>query len=310
MLNWKQLIRLEYGRYEMELNSFPPVIDSTMLAQYRNCPTSFNLGYLQHWKPQGESIHLIAGGAFAKGAEVSRRSFYVDGISQQDAEAEGLQALITAYGNATTDTVKSLDRMCGALEFYYENYPLTTDIARVAKLGPTYAVEFSFGTPLSILHPVTGQPLIFAGKADAVVEYGGGLYIMDEKTTSMLGASWSKQWDLRAQFTAYAWGLRQLGYVAAGCIVRGVSILKTKYDTQQAIVAQPSWKIDRWEREMHRTINAMIADWRTGDFAYDLGEACNHYGGCSFKMACMASDPTPWLNTYYEKREWHPLAQH
>lgn len=292
------------------MNNFPPVIDSTMLSAYRSCPTSFKLGYIDHWKLQGDSIHLIAGGAFAKGIEMARKSFYIDGLSQTDSEADGLAALITAYGVAETTTAKTLDRMCGALEFYYENYPLSTDVARVAKLGPTHAVEFSFGTPLSILHPVSGQPLIFAGKADTVVDYAGGLYVMDEKTTTQLGSSWAKQWDLRGQFTAYAWGLRQLGFEAAGAIVRGVSILKTKYETQEAIVSQPGWKIDRWEKELYRTVRMMITDWEAGDWAYNLGSSCNDYGGCPYKMCCMSSDPKPWLETYYEKREWHPLASH
>lgn len=289
---------------------FPPVLDSTMLAAYKSCPQSFKLGYQDHWKPQGESIHLIAGGAFAKGIEMGRKAFYIDGLSQADAEAEALAALITKYGDAETDTAKTLDRMCGALEFYYENYPLSTDVARVARLGPTYAAEFSFGTPLDVVHPVTGEPLIFAGKADAVVDYAGGLYVMDEKTTTQLGSSWAKQWDLRSQFTAYAWALSHLGYKAAGAIIRGVSILKTKYETQEAIVPQPQWKIDRWERELYRTINLMLADYASGDWGYNLGSACNEYGSCPYKMTCMASDPKPWLETYYEKREWHPLAEH
>jgi hypothetical protein len=294
------------------MNDFPPVIDSTMIAAYRNCPTQFNLGYLKHWKLIGENVNLHAGAAFAKGTEIARRAFYVDGLSQLDAEAEGLSALITAYGDfdPPEGSAKTLDRMCGALEFYYENYPLTTDVARVAKLGPTYAVEFSFGTPLPILHPVSKLPLVFAGKADAVVDYAGGLYVMDEKTTTSLGASWSKQWDLRAQFTAYAWGLRQLGYTPAGSIIRGVSILKTKFETQEAIVGQPQWKIDRWEREMLKTVSRMIEDWIKQEFAFDLGEACNHYGGCAYKMCCMAPDPEPWLKSYYEQREWNPLDRH
>jgi PD-(D/E)XK nuclease superfamily len=296
------------------MNVFPPVIDSTMLASYRNCPTSFNLGYLQHYRlgSGGESVHLVAGGAFAKACEMARRAFYVDGMSQQDAEAEGLIALVKAYGDfdPPEGSAKTLERMCGALEYYFESYPLATDIARVSKLGPNYAVEFSFATPLPFNHPVTGLPLIFAGKADAVVDYAGGLYILDEKTTTSLGSQWAKQWDLRAQFTAYAWGLKQLGFKPAGSIVRGISILKTKFETQQAIVGQEQWKIDRWEKEMHRTVAAMINDYKTQDFAYNLGAACAEYSGCPYRMVCLSPDPEPWLNTYYEKHEWHPLAQH
>jgi len=295
-----------------QLSEFPPVIDSTMLAAYRSCPMYFKQAYIDHWKLQGESVDLHAGAAFAKAMEIGRRAFYVDGMSREDSEAEALQAMIEAYGDfeAPEGHVKSLDRMCGAVEFYYENYPLDTDVARVAKLGSTYAVEFSFGMPLPIKHPVTGQPIIISGKADAGVNYGGGLYIMDEKTTSKLGDKWARQWDLRGQFTCYAWALRQLGFKPAGSIVRGISILKTNYDTKEAIIGQPEWKINRWYEGMLLTVQHMIDDWRSGKWEYNLGESCNAYGSCSFKMCCDSPDPEPWLKTYYEKREWNPLHKH
>ena len=294
------------------MRDFPPVVDSSMLAAYKSCPRHFELGYVDNQQLQGESVHLHAGGAFAKGVEAGRRSYYVDGMSQQDSEAEGLLALVTAYGDfeCPEGVAKTLDRMCGALEFYYENYPFDTDRARIAKLGPTYAVEFSFGIPIGVLHPVSGNPIIFAGRADGIVEYANGLYPIDEKTTSQLGASWSRQWELRGQFTGYAWALRKTGYTPTGSIVRGISILKTKYETQEAIVSQPPWKIDRWEASMIRTVGEMIADWRSGQFNYDLGESCNAYGGCSHKMLCQVEDPKPWLETYYETRVWHPLDRH
>jgi hypothetical protein len=291
-------------------SSFPAVIDSSMLAAYRACPQSFRLAYTDHWKLKGESVHLHAGGAFAKAMEAGRRAYYVHEMIQQDSEAEAMRALILAYGDfeAPEGSAKTLDRMMGALEFYYETYPLDTDPARVVLLGNTHAVEFSFSTPISILHPVTQEPIIFAGKADAVVEYGGGLYVMDEKTTTQLGSTWARQWDLRGQFSGYAWALHQLGERPAGSIVRGISILKTKYDTQEAVVGQPDWKVDRWELMMYRTINDMIDDWTAGQWDYDLSESCNHYGGCAYKQCCMAPDPTPWLNLNYEKRVWDPLS--
>ena len=292
-------------------NKFPEVLDATMLIAYRGCPQHFKKSYVDNWKPTGESIHLIAGGAFAKGTEMSRRAFYDEHLSQDDAQAAGLEALITHYGDfqPPEKAVKTLDRMCGALEFYYENYPLLTDQARVACLGGVNAVEFNFAIPLPILHPQTGNPLIYSGACDAVVDYAGGLYAMDEKTTSQLGASWSKQWDLRFQFTGYAWALREHGFKSAGTIVRGVSILKTKYETQQAVVGQEEWKIDRWYKQMLIRVNAMVNSFTTGEYEYDLGESCNAYGGCPFKTVCLAPKEEPWLEGYFVQKEWLPLER-
>jgi len=289
--------------------TFPEVLDSSMLSSFTNCPQLFFRAHIQHWKLQGESIHLHAGSAYAKGLEAARRSFMA-GDLPSIAEGKGLGELIHAYGDFEAgQEAKSLPRMCGALEFYFSQYPLQTDIAKIATVGGLPAVEWSFAIPLPIKHPETGNPLLFCGRTDALVQMAGGLYALDDKTTSQLGASWSRQWDLRGQFIGYAWAMRTLGLQPAGTIVRGVSILKTKYDTLQAIIAQPDWKIDRWYEQLEGKISQMLECYRTGNWRYVMDEACNHYGQCPMRQVCLSNDPEPWLRTYYEKSTWNPLTR-
>ena len=78
---------------------FPVAIDSTLLGTYRSCPHKAFRQYIEHWKPAAESVHLIAGGAFADGIEAARRAFYEDALSPQDAVALGLRALVEKYGD-------------------------------------------------------------------------------------------------------------------------------------------------------------------------------------------------------------------
>lgn len=295
-------------------NKFPEAIDSSMLAAYADCPTRFHYSYIDNWKLKGsgKSIHLHAGGCYAKGLEIARSAYYNDGISPGGALVQGLEGMRAAWGDyeVPKDTPKTLDRMLGALEFYFDNYPLDTDAARIANLAGRNAIEFSFAIPIPVLHPTTGNPIILCGRCDAIAEYAKGLYAMDEKTTSSLGASWGKQWDLRGQFTGYAWAMRELGLKPAGSIVRGISILKTMYGAAEAIVPQPDWKITRWYKEALGRIEAMKRDYAAGEWTFNLGESCNHYGGCAFKQPCMSPTPHVWLNTYYEKEEWLPLNRH
>ena len=186
------------------------------------------------WKPKAPSVHLVAGGAFAAGIESARRAFFLDGADGATAEGVGLAALIRHYGSleCPADSPKSLERVCGALEFYFERYPLGRDGANPITLaGGKRGIEFSFAEPTHILHPVTGQPILYTGRSDMIAERAAGIYIYDEKTTSSLGASWGKQWEMRSQFTGYGWAAKKQGIKVAGMIVRGISILKTKYDT-------------------------------------------------------------------------------
>lgn len=291
---------------------FPHAVDSTILAAFRSCPQKAFRTYVQHWKPKSESVHLIAGGAFAKGVEVGRRAFFENGLSAADSEAEAIGALIQAYGDfeCPSDSAKSLERMCGALEFYFAQYPLGADgMTPITLANGSRGIEFSFAEPLSIKHPVTGNPILYTGRSDMIADFAGARYIVDEKTTSQLGASWPRQWENRSQFTGYCWASAQSGVPVEGAIIRGVSILKTKYDTLQTITYRPQWEIDRWVHQVEVDLLRMIKCWEDGWWDYNLDHSCGDYGGCSLLQICKSEDPVSWLPMYFEQKVWDPLAK-
>jgi hypothetical protein len=291
---------------------FPVAIDSTILAAFRSCPQKAFRTYIEHYKPATESVHLIAGGAFADGIEAARRAYYEEGREAPDCVALGLAALVRKYGDfeCPPDSAKSLERTCGALEFYFENYPLGADGATpISFPDGRRGIEFSFAEPLPINHPVTGEPLLYTGRADMIAEAYGGIYVYDEKTTSSLGPSWAKQWDMRSQFTGYTWAARQSGLNPQGVCVRGVSILKTKYDTQQVLTYRGNHEIDRWLDQVVRDIQRMVRCWEEGYWDFNLDHACAEYGGCSMVTVCKSANPQTWLDTYFVQRVWNPLIR-
>lgn len=291
---------------------FPLAIDSTTLGAFRSCPQKAFRTYLQHHKPLNESVHLVAGGAFAAGIEAARRAYYEQSIPAPDAIADGIRALLAHYGDfeCPADSAKSLERTAGALEFYFEHYPLGADGATpLAFSNGQSGIEFSFACPLPVNHPVTGDPLLYTGRSDMIAEAYGGIYIYDEKTTSSLGPSWARQWEMRSQFTGYCWAAREFGLNPQGVCVRGVSILKTKYDTQQVLTYRSPYEIDRWLDQTCRDLERMIASWKSGHWDYNLDHACSEYGGCSMTTVCKSSDPEAWLKNYFVQRVWDPLAK-
>lgn len=289
---------------------FPHVVDSTMLAAFRSCPQKFFRTYMEHWKPQGESVHLVAGAAFARGLEVARREFYERGMSAEDAIAAGIGALLAAYGdfNAPEGSAKTPERMAGAMEYYFDVHPLASDPAAPLELpSGKRAIEFSFAQPLPFDHPQSGDPILYTGRSDMICTFADGIYIEDDKTASQLGASWSKQWDLRSQFTGYCWAARQAAIPVNGVLVRGISILKTKYDNAQAITYRSEWEIARWLGQVLRDLERMQECWRAGIWDWNLDHACAEYGGCSLVSVCKSEQPEVWLPMYFERRVWDPL---
>jgi len=291
---------------------FPHVIDSTIMASFKSCPQLAFRQYVEHWKPLGVSVHLHAGAAYAKGLETAREAFYVKGASRETSEAIGLQALLTAYGDyaCPPDSAKSAERTAGALEFYFSRYPFGEDDA-IPLILPSgrHGIEFSFAEPLDILHPETGDPLLYCGRMDMLCSKGGMKLGEDDKTASQLGASWPRQWDLRSQFTGYVWGAARAGIKLDGFLVRGVSILKTKYDTLEAITYRPQWQLDRWEAQLYRDLNRMMQCWKDGYWDYNLDHSCAEYGGCPMRQVCLMKDPQALLEQQFEQRIWDPIAR-
>jgi hypothetical protein len=291
---------------------FPDVIDSSLLAAFRSCPRKAELEFFLHWKSQEPSVHLIAGAAYAKGLEVARTAFYVEGQSEPDSIALGCSALLKAYGDfeCPPDSPKSAGRTMGALEFYFTQYPMTTDSAVPITLpGGRRGIEFSFVEPIDAKHPETGNPLLYCGRMDMLVNLEGMNLGEDDKTTSQLGASWPRQWDLRSQFTSYVWGAARAGIKLDGFLVRGVSILKTKYDTLQAITYRPQWQIDRWYEQTLRDVRRMVECWESGVWDYNLDHACAEYGGCPFRQVCLMPQPEALLEQRYQRRRWDPVQR-
>jgi len=293
---------------------FPSVIDNSLLSAFRSCPQKCFREYIEHWKPKTPNIHLHAGKAYAAGMEAARLAYYVEGRNAESSIAAGLGVLMREYGTfeCPPDSAKSLERMCGAFEFYFSRYPLTSDAAVPIELpGGKRGIEFSFTEPIDCDHPETGEPLLYVGRFDALVNYAGGTYGLDDKTTSSLGASWSKQWDLRSQFTGYCWGAAQANLRLDGFLVRGISILKTKYDTLQPITYRPTWMIDEWYTQMLRDLKRMKACWEEGYWDFNLDHACTEFGSCVFRTICM-SEPAKrlaWLETGFERRRWNPVTR-
>lgn len=291
---------------------FPSVIDSSLIAAFRSCGQKANLEYFQHWKPATPSVHLHAGAAFAAGLEAARTAFYVEGNEEDEAVARGLGALVRAYGNfeCPPDSAKSLERTAGALEYYFSRYPLEQEKAVPMDLpGGKRGIEFSFLEPLDIMHPETGEPLLFSGRLDQLVDFEGLKLGEDDKTTSQLGASWPRKWDMRSQFTAYVWGAGKAGIKLDGFLIRGISILKTKYDTLEAITYRPAWMIERWYEQLMRDLTRMIASWESGQWDFSLDYACEEYGGCVFKKICLMQRPEVLLAQQFERRVWNPITR-
>jgi len=146
----------------------------------------------------------------------------------------------------------------------------------------------------------------------------GEVIIVDEKTTSQLGQSWSNQWLLDGQFIGYTWGCQQNGYQPVGALIRGVGIYANDCRIAQCFVSFTEEQIQSWYEalryDVKEMINCYLALKKFGPErnllygAYDKS-SCAAYGGCPYQSLCVAGTKgwKNWLNDY-EERIWEPAA--
>ena len=293
--------------------SLPEVIDSTIVGEFVACPTKFYWSFCRKLGSLGGSVDLIAGGAFARGLEVLRKSFYGEKKPLPEALEQGMLAAIAAYGDVAVPTykeTKGVDRVVSALAAYVEKWnPATDHIQPVFNADGQPLVEFTFSIPIPVKHPETGNPFLYAGRFDLVGLYNGQLIGVDEKTTSQLGPTWTNKWNLRGQFTGYCWALKTYGHPVVGMVARGVSFLKNSHGFEESLQMRPQWMLDQWYEQLIHNVERMVKAYNDGWFDQDFGETCAAYSGCPFQVLCTSFTPEDWIEGRFGHRDWNPLAK-
>lgn len=299
--------------------SFPRVVDSTMRADFVSCPQKFYQGYILKKALRGESVHLTAGAAYARGLEVVRKLVWgPEKLHLDDALAEAIPYAVAEYGHLDPGEAyshKSANNIIRAMVAYFDRYPPSKDhVQPYYKKNGEPACEFTFSIPTAIAHPETGEPILYAGRFDMVGKYNDTLWVLDDKTATQLGDSWARSWRLRGQLTGYCYAAQLYGIPVQGAIVRGISLLKSgAFGFSEPIEYRGPFHIERWWVQLHRDLARMISMWKDvgedhphGYWDYNLAESCNSFGGCPFLSLCTVSKPDQWDDNY-EYRDWNPL---
>lgn len=304
------------------LPAFPEVVDNTIRSTFVACPRKFYWSNLRNLHKDETSISLHFGGCFASGLEVARKAFYLDERSVAYALQAGVTKIISAWGDVETDEreKKTLPAAVDALTSYFERWPLGED-ALVPYRAPTGEpfIETSFSFPLAgTRHPVTGNPIVYAGRFDMVGQIGGTTFICDEKTSYSLGAQWRNNWRMRAQLTGYCAAMQRYNIPVNDCIIRGVGILKGDITFEEVYEHRPQWMIDAWEKQVVVDINNAIMAWHEMQFLdgitlpeytawyQNLDNSCSSFGGCLYLPLCESNTPEKWIGDY-TLRVWDPL---
>lgn len=304
----------------------PQYIDSTMLTAFRSCPQKYFTEFVLGLRPTGISVDLHAGACFAKAMEVFRKSFYGDNLSTEDAKQKALAAFLVEWGDFEIPeykkTAKTRERMWDAVEEYITKFPPATDHIQPYFFDGKPSFEFTFAIPLEPacnpdimgngpincfpLHP-SGEPFLYTGRFDMFGSYQGRPCPVDDKTSGRsISSGWSDQWNLRNQFIGYTWACRQSGIDTDTIIPRGIAILKTKIDFDEAIKVYSESLRQKWLEQLRRDLWRIRRSWDEKYWDYNFGDTCTSYGNCMFMDMCRSDTPETWAQEFVVRR-WNPL---
>ena len=314
---------------ELRSPEFPTFLDATALSLFKSCPRKFFWQVLMETRAKGRNTHLHAGSIYASAHDVCRRHVYRGGSLEEGLRLGSLH-LIREYGDfeppedgPASMKSKTWDRLLTAFILYYDVWHPSQDVfIPVALPDGQVGVEYSFAVPMDINHPVTEEPLLYAGRFDQLVHMctsgwkghytdaivNSPIFGHDDKTTYQMGATWAKQWTHRSQFLGYTWAQRRLGVNLRGFLIRGAAIQKTNIRHEQCVVMHPKWKIDAWEEMTLEVVTDLIVAWRSGVFHQMFDDACGSYGGCSYAGLCDTPRPEARLHEF-AIHKWNPVNE-
>lgn len=202
----------------------------------------------------------------------------------------------------------------------------------------TVMVELPFALPLFVWKSQSGIveiPIIYTGKIDLPISVDNQTFILDHKTTGMLGTSFFDGKRMSSQQRGYCWAFETLtkqkisGYI--------VNAIRTKEPPQwvkegkseggkkkqspeqwwqeslqrERYILKPG-DLDEWKQNTISLIEEFLWHYSRGYIPMRTGNehACVNYGKCQYFDVCRLAieDRDSWLNSgAYTENTWSPL---
>ena len=295
--------------------------DGTSLELAQTCLRKYYYTMIRGIKPRRTSVHLIFGGLYATALE----HFYkhrAEGLSIDDALREIIrEALIESWEHERTE---SGERILNTGQAVYFDDPKKTRVNLIRTIV-WYIEQFADETEdgIKTYHLQSGKPavelsftlelddeLLYCGHLDRVVDYGGHLYVMDQKTTGgTVGTYFFDQFSPNNQMSGYSWaGQAILGSPVRGVIIDAAQIAVNFTRFERGITTRTKDQLEEWYESAMWTIKLARQATALDQWPMNLS-ACGNYGGCPFRQLCSRSPSVRenYIKSDYNEHNWDPL---
>lgn len=286
----------------------PEVFDNSMVEAHSRCPRKFFYRYALRRAPIGNNFPINFGIAYHKyREEIDKKIIELD-LKEVPSELHQLIAseIVADYEDPPIGHKKEFlnrGRLLETLNLAFEriNFDLSTGSIELIQTEQSFQVHLT-------------DEENFGGRIDRVVLWNGRVWTWDHKTTSRMGATFPKKFDVNNQMSGYTYAGGILASAdPAGIIIEAVYNTKTKGpEIERFTSSRTKGQLVQWRE----TMIAEIADIRrnfkkTPEMGYlawpQRTGACEDFGGCFFKEACKsphAGSIEHWLDNFTQESEW------
>lgn len=140
------------------------------------------------------------------------------------------------------------------------------------------------------------EPVEYGGIIDVAIEFAGTVYVLDHKTTTVLGKEDSSYYFMQYkpdnQMTGYIWGLSRLtNRRVGGAMINALGLYKSgETRFKRHLTARNQFEIDEWLKGVVLRCNEIKRCERTGEWRMETSK-CMQYGQCEYHSVHVLNDP-------------------
>lgn len=301
--------------------------DATKLKAYA-CLERGRLAHEQHLIPVEPAEALAFGTMLHKGVETWTQLAAVECRPESEAIAAAEQRALEVWEAELPLETRTMLELGGNRRSYANFKRLFAGFRRKFPLSMyerIIEVEKPFSLPLGQTR--RGVPVAWCGRRDRVLQWQGGIYYTDIKTSTFsLDEDFFEKFKRSGQMIGYAWSAReQLGMDFAGILIQAVQVqapLKTKVRAadelcQADTIRISNTQIDEWKEStmskidrIHRARQEGLSSIAYPSYDRDDGDLCQNYNrSCDFAKLCTAEPEAraAIAARLFKKRVWSPL---
>jgi hypothetical protein len=313
------------------MNPLPPLplidgclfLDNTTMEYLITCARSTEYYVLHKRRLAEQKSALFFGGAVHSALEYRyKNAGRVDPLSIPDAQA-ALLSQIFADSPATPDDHRTCSLATEIIRVYNQVYALEEFKILCANGEPL--VEQAFAIELCRLpvgkdvHPSGEVVVIYTGRIDLIVEWDG-IFNIDHKTTSIMGAGFFEEQSMSPQQEGYMWAVNKtLGIMPSGYVINAIRTrppAKTRDAvTREDFVRQkyycPAERVAEWERNIIEIVREFLWKYERGYLPMEKKWCIHKYGRCQYFDVCTLPQENRAMmlsSGLYATNTWSPLA--